>query len=151
LLTGIKPPCQHATALAIDLDHGGFLPRPHPVPVEFGSPGGQPPLFAQLEELMKKTLAFTLLVAGTLGAVASAQAVDARARFMAANCAYCHGPDGKSRGAIPSLAGLEKGYFVEQMKAFRDGKREATVMQKHAMGYTDAEYEAMGAWFAAIK
>ena len=37
------------------------------------------------------------------------------------------------------------------MKAFRDGKREATVMQKHAMGYTDAEYEAMGAWFAAIK
>jgi cytochrome subunit of sulfide dehydrogenase len=128
-----------------------FLPRPSPVSVEFGSPGGQPPFFAQLEELMKKTLALTLLVAGTLGAVASAQAVDARARFMAANCAYCHGPDGKSRGAIPSLAGLEKGYFVEQMKAFRDGKREATVMQKHAMGYTDAEYEAMGAWFAAIK
>ncbi|MCU0933242.1 MAG: c-type cytochrome [Thiobacillaceae bacterium] len=100
---------------------------------------------------MKKTLALTLLFAGTLGAVAAAQASDVRARFMAANCAYCHGPDGKSRGAIPSLAGLEKGYFVQQMKDFRDGKRDATVMQKHAMGYTDAEYEAMAAWFAAIK
>lgn len=99
---------------------------------------------------MKKTLAFALLFAGVLGAVASVHA-DSRTRFMAANCAYCHGPDGKSRGAIPSLAGLEKGYFVEQMKAFRDGKRDATVMQKHAMGYTDAEYEALGAWFAAIK
>jgi cytochrome c553 len=100
---------------------------------------------------MKKTLATALLFTGVLGAVASAQAVDIRARFMAANCAYCHGPDGKSRGAIPSLAGLEKAYFVDQMKAFRDGKRDATVMQKHAMGYTDAEYEALGAWFAAIK
>lgn len=99
---------------------------------------------------MKKGIALALLVAGALGVMASAQA-DSRTRFMAANCGYCHGPDGKSRGAIPSLAGLEKGYFVEQMKAFRDGKREATVMQKHAMGYTDAEYEAMGAWFAAIK
>ena len=99
---------------------------------------------------MKKTLAFALLLAGALGVMASAQA-DPRTRFMAANCAYCHGPDGKSRGAIPSLAGLEKGYFAEQMKAFRDGKREGTVMQKHAMGYTDAEFEALGAWFAAIK
>jgi sulfide dehydrogenase cytochrome subunit len=103
-----------------------------------------------LEEHMKKTLALALLFAGTVGVAVSAQA-DSRTRFMAANCAYCHGPDGKSRGAIPSLAGLEKAYFVDQMKAFRDGKRDATVMQKHAMGYTDAEYEALGAWFAAIK
>jgi cytochrome c553 len=137
--------------LTLDLDQGGFFLLPIPVFVGFRSAGGQPPFFVQLEEHMKKTLAFTLLFAGVLGAATSAQAVDARARFMAANCAYCHGPDGKSRGAIPSLAGLEKGYFVEQMKAFRDGKRDATVMQKHAMGYTDAEYEAMGAWFAAIK
>jgi mono/diheme cytochrome c family protein len=74
-----------------------------------------------LEEHMKKTLALALLFAGTVGVAVSAQAVDSRARFMAANCAYCHGPDGKSRGAIPSLAGLDKGYFVDQMKAFRDG------------------------------
>jgi cytochrome c553 len=58
---------------------------------------------------MKKTLAISLL-AGALGALSatSAQAIDTKARFMAANCAYCHGPEGKSRGAIPSLAGLEK-------------------------------------------
>jgi cytochrome c553 len=100
---------------------------------------------------MKKTLAACLLLAGTIAAMATAQATDVRARFMAANCAYCHGPDGKSRGAIPSLAGVDKKYFVEQMKAFRDGSRENTVMTKHAMGYTDAEFEALGAWFAAVK
>ncbi|MDZ7593394.1 MAG: c-type cytochrome [Thiobacillus sp.] len=99
---------------------------------------------------MKKTFVATLLLAGTLGVVFSAQA-DTRARFMAANCSYCHGPDGKSHGAIPSLAGLEPGYFVEQMKGFRDGSRPATVMKKHAAGYTEAEFEAMAKYFATIK
>ncbi len=99
----------------------------------------------------KKTLAVGLLVAGAMGVAFSAQAADTRARFMAANCSYCHGTDGRSSGAIPSLAGLEAKYFVDQMKAFRDGSRPATVMAKHANGYTDAEYEAMAKYFAAIK
>jgi len=97
----------------------------------------------------KITLAFAGLVGLALSGIADA--VDTRARFMAANCSYCHGPDGKSHGAIPSLAGLEPGYFVQQMKAFRDGSRPATVMKKHASGYNDAEFEAMAKYFAAIK
>lgn len=99
----------------------------------------------------KKSLAVGLLIAGMLGTVATAQAVDTRARFMAANCSYCHGTNGKSHGAIPSLAGMEAKYFVDQMKAFRDGSRPATVMAKHANGYTDAEYEALAKYFASIK
>jgi len=99
---------------------------------------------------MKKPLIAGLIVAGTLGVALSAHA-DPRTRFMAANCSYCHGPDGKSHGAIPSLAGMEPGYFVQQMKAFRDGTRPATVMKKHANGYTDAEFEAMAKYFASIK
>ncbi len=94
--------------------------------------------------------ALYLLLAANLSLIASAHA-DPRARFMAANCAYCHGPEGKSRGAIPSLAGLDAGYFVTQMKAFRDGTRPGTVMQKHANGYTEAEYLALAKHFAAIK
>lgn len=98
-----------------------------------------------------KKLALGLLAIGMLGSVATAQAVDTRARFMAANCSYCHGTDGRSSGAIPGLAGLEVKYFVDQMKAFRDGSRPATVMAKHANGYTDAEYEALAKYFASIK
>jgi len=95
----------------------------------------------------------TLACVGLIGLALSgiAGAVDTRARFMAAHCSYCHGPDGKSHGAIPNLAGLEPGYFVTQMKAFRDGTRPATVMKKHAAGYNDAEYEAMAKYFASIK
>ena len=81
----------------------------------------------------------------------AAEPVDARTRTLAANCSYCHGPDGKSRGAIPSLAGLDKGYFVQQMKDFKSGTRPAVVMQKHALGYNDEEIEKLATWFAAIK
>lgn len=95
---------------------------------------------------MKQSLVVILLALAAGNAAASAGS-DPRTRFMAANCSYCHGPDGHSRGAIPSLAGIEARYFVDQMKAFRDGSRPATVMAKHANGYTDAEIEALGHWF----
>lgn len=97
---------------------------------------------------MKKTIALALLVGGTLGMV-SAQASDVR--VMAANCAYCHGPDGKSQGPIPSLAGLDKGYFIQQMKDFKSGERPSVVMQKHALGYTEEECRKLADWFAAVK
>ena len=95
---------------------------------------------------MKKTIVLALLASGTLGMV-SAQASDVR--VMAANCAYCHGPDGKSQGPIPSLAGLEKNYFVQQMKDFKSGARPATVMHQHAKGYSDEEMEKLADFFSA--
>jgi cytochrome c553 len=75
-------------------------------------------------------------------------------RGMAANCAACHGTNGISAGgAIPStgLAGGSKDYIVAQMKAFKDGKREATVMHQIAKGYSDAEIAALADFFAAQK
>ena len=72
-------------------------------------------------------------------------------KVVASTCFNCHGPNGQSSVAIPSLAGQDKAYFVAAMKEFRDGKREATVMKKYALGYTDDEYEAMGDYFARIK
>lgn len=72
-------------------------------------------------------------------------------RTLAATCFICHGPNAKSQMAIPGLAGQDKAYLVQAMKDFRDGKRESTVMKKYALGYTDSEYEALAALFAAIK
>jgi cytochrome c553 len=73
-------------------------------------------------------------------------------RALAANCAACHGTNGSSAGgAIPGLAGGNKDYFVAQLKAFKEGKREATVMHQIAKGYSDAEIIAIGDFFAAQK
>lgn len=100
---------------------------------------------------MNKALLFCGLFAVALGAAASGHDVDKTTRFMAANCAYCHGPDGRSTSAIPGLAGMHKARFVGTMKAMKSGSQAALVMHQIAAGYTDAEIEAMGEWFAKIK
>jgi cytochrome c553 len=74
-----------------------------------------------------------------------------RGELLASTCMSCHGPGGKSKGAVPSLAGLEKGYFIKAMQDFKSGARPASIMKKHAAGYTDAEYEQMGEFFARLK
>lgn len=80
-----------------------------------------------------------------------ARAADLDGRNLAATCTGCHGTNGVSTGAIPTLAGVEAARIVVLMQEFRDGKRPATVMQQHARGYTDQQIEAIAAWFAAQK
>jgi cytochrome c553 len=75
----------------------------------------------------------------------------AHTKVIAATCYICHGPNGKSSSAIPTLAGQDKAYFIAAMNEFKNGQRESTVMKKYALGYTDEEYEAMGEFFAKIK
>jgi len=72
-------------------------------------------------------------------------------RNLAAGCAICHGTQGKPAPGAPlvPLAGLPREHIVSQMRAFRDGQRPATVMHQIAKGYSDAQIEAMAAWFAA--
>jgi len=87
-----------------------------------------------------------------LAAAAAAPAVDANlGRDVAANCASCHGTDGRSRGAVPGLVGQDKDYLIQQMRDFRDGKRPSTIMQQLVKGYTDAEIDAAAAYLAAEK
>lgn len=75
----------------------------------------------------------------------------AQARLLAANCANCHGTDGRSQGGMPALAGLQKDYFIQQMQDFKSGKRVATIMHQLSRGYTDAEIETLAGYFAARK
>ena len=103
-----------------------------------------------------KTTRTVLCAAGIFAsAVAFAQqATDADMRtggFLAANCANCHGTLGNAQGAMPSLAGQQKSYMIEQMRAFRDGKRPATIMHQLAKGYTDQQIELIAEFFSRQK
>jgi cytochrome c553 len=83
-----------------------------------------------------------------LAPAALAQTDVGSGRYLAANCANCHGTNGIAKGAMPSLAGQKKEYIAEQMRAFREGKRPATLMHQIAKGYTDAQVEAVAEFFA---
>lgn len=97
----------------------------------------------------KIALAFAGFVGLTLPGMAGA--VDVHTRTIASTCMTCHGPGGKSLGVIPSLAGLEKDRFVKLVQEFKSGARPASIMKRHASGYTDAEIEAVGDYFASLK
>jgi sulfide dehydrogenase cytochrome subunit len=84
----------------------------------------------------------------------SAYAQDARAvqvKSLAATCASCHGTNGKAvdGAVVPGLAGVPAAHMIEQMKAFRTGARQASVMHQLVKGYTDAQIEQLAAYFAA--
>ena len=83
-------------------------------------------------------------------AMAAAQASAQDARYLAANCANCHGTDGQSvgGGGMPGLAGLSRTYFIEQMNAFRAGTRQATVMHQISKGYTEEQISALADFFS---
>jgi cytochrome subunit of sulfide dehydrogenase len=79
---------------------------------------------------------------------ASTVATSTNPAYLAANCANCHGTKGNAQG-MPSLAGLKADYIGAQMRAFRDGKRPATIMHQLSKGYTDAQIDLIAGYFAA--
>jgi cytochrome subunit of sulfide dehydrogenase len=121
----------------------------------FSVPAWQPSNEFAQGETMRTTskIAAVAMLAMLAGAVHGQQTeADARAaRYLASNCANCHGTSGTAQGAMPSLAGQQKTYMVEQMRAFRDGKRPATIMHQLAKGYTDQQIELIADHFSRQK
>ena len=96
-----------------------------------------------------------LVAAALLASVTGAQAQDAfalRARSLAATCSQCHGTDGRvpPGSAMVALAGKPATYLVEQMSAFKNGTRSGTVMPQIAKGYSDAQIDALAAYFSGV-
>jgi cytochrome c553 len=72
-------------------------------------------------------------------------------RANAAMCANCHGSEGRTvnDSAVPPIAGLSHGYIIQEMQAFKEGRRPATVMHQIAKGLSDAQIAALATYFAA--
>lgn len=100
---------------------------------------------------MRKHLALAAAIGATsfaLHAPVHAQDFN-KVRYLAANCANCHGTDGRSVGVMESLAGYDKDKFVTNMKEFRSGDKPATIMHQIVKGYTDQQIADLAAYFAA--
>lgn len=69
-------------------------------------------------------------------------------RVLAASCAACHGTNGNSQDITPTLAGLDAGYFITQMLAFKNGGRSSTVMHHHAKGLSADEINELAVYFS---
>jgi len=72
-----------------------------------------------------------------------------RAVMLSNSCAACHGTDGKSPGAIPAINGKSAQFISQSLREFREDKRPATVMGRHASGYTDEEIQLIAEYFSS--
>jgi cytochrome c553 len=96
----------------------------------------------------------SLLAATLIGVIAGNAAIaegnpEAGAAKSAA-CQGCHGPTGNSvNPEWPSLAGLGADYIVEQIQAFKSGKRNNPIMMGMAMALAPEDMPDVAAYFSA--
>ena len=64
---------------------------------------------------------------------------------LAGTCANCHGTDGKGvvDGGMPLINNLTSEQILTQLKAFKSGAREGTIMPQLAKGYSDEQLETI--------
>ncbi len=87
-----------------------------------------------------------LLVLGPDAGTAQVTPVS-KGQALAAQCAQCHGTDGRSVADIDSLAGEDD--LTGEMLEMKYGT-DLGMMELQAHGYTDAEIQAIAAYFASI-
>lgn len=99
-----------------------------------------------------RTIPLTLaLLASSAGLAQASGLPQTPPPYFAANCANCHGTDGKSAAAIPGIAGKDKTWLEEVLKAYKQGTRPATIMHQLAKGYTDEEIAILADYFSKQK
>ncbi len=106
---------------------------------------------------MRKWLSVVTLIvgAGVAGSVFAQEPETAAGNAeagatKAAVCLACHGMNGNStNGEWPSLAGQHASYTAEQLRLFREGKRNNPVMQPMAANLSDQDVADLSAYYAA--
>jgi cytochrome c553 len=100
---------------------------------------------------MRPAACFAALMMLNLGGPALAGDPDAGKTKAQQNCAICHGPLGLSQNpGAPNLAGQPAVYLVEQLRAFRGGKRQHQVMSIIAKPLNDDDISDLAAWYASL-
>jgi sulfide dehydrogenase cytochrome subunit len=103
-----------------------------------------------MHKLNSAAAALALTAVAVLGA-GPAQAQESRGTILANTCFSCHGTDGHSAGAMPSIDGKSASYIADTLKRFRDGEKASTVMMRISKGFTDEEIEVLANYFSSRK
>jgi cytochrome c553 len=71
-------------------------------------------------------------------------------RSTAANCAACHGTNGRPApgSTLVALAAKPKEELALSLKQFKDGSRPATIMHQISKGYSENELGALAEYFS---
>ncbi|PWR04685.1 cytochrome C [Meridianimarinicoccus roseus] len=94
--------------------------------------------------------ALTLALGGLMLAGAAPAQDLAEGRKVAGMCRTCHGLDGYAKVPIaPHIGGEPQSYLVEQLTAFKTGRREHEMMTVVASGLSPQQIVDVAAWYSA--
>jgi len=97
-----------------------------------------------------------LIAIWCLSFVNSAVAVDLvgdvkAGEVKSAACAACHGPNGiNTTGGFPNLAGQNQTYIMTSLRAFREKKREADIMNTIAAALNDQDIANLAVFYSGL-
>ena len=78
----------------------------------------------------------------------------ARGQELAADCADCHGDDGKGDGGeTPAIAGMDEAAHVAALAAYKSGERpdESGMMAMYAEELSEQDMADLAAYFATMQ
>lgn len=85
------------------------------------------------------------------GALAAEPPAPSPFPYFVANCFNCHGTEGRISSAIPAIAGRDRDFLEQALKAYKAGTKQATIMHQLAKGYTDEEIAILADYFSRQK
>jgi len=100
--------------------------------------------------LLRRVTAYATLGIGLAITVMNAEAQDAIGKRVAP-CMTCHGKEGRatSDGYYPRIAGKPAGYLYNQLRNFRDGRREQYPLMTYLVQHLSDDYlQEMATYFA---
>jgi len=98
-----------------------------------------------------KRVEVAVLAAGLMALPAAQAEPISKGQIMANSCLTCHGSEGQGPGEMPSIRDLTEQGLINKLTSFREGREpDATVMDRHAAGYSDAEIRAIAKHIADL-
>ena len=100
---------------------------------------------------LKHQVFATLFLAAPLAFLGEVAEAEERGLVLSLSCTTCHASGDDNSGAIPTLSGKSAQELEIALRQFRNGTRKATIMDRIAKGYTDAEIRQLARALAQRK
>ena len=71
------------------------------------------------------------------------------AKELAEKCNRCHDADNNPAVTAPKMNGQDKDYLIMALRAYRDGKRESSMMHNMSFNYSNAIIESLASWYGS--
>jgi len=74
---------------------------------------------------------------------------EAYLKVLAEKCDRCHNPTGDVSGlAIPKINGQDRDYLIMALRAYRDDRREVSMMHRMSLPYSDSVIDSISTYYA---